>query len=100
MFDSYFIAYDQGIIQNLKVHYRRHVLRRRIAAIDAKTDFKFNLFDSLNLLKRAWNEVKPETLKNCFRKAGFQLQVSLIQFLKNKLHFLSPKHFSNFQKLI
>lgn len=65
---------DQGIIQNLKVLYRRHVLRRRIAAIDAKTDFEFNLLNSLNLLKRAWDEVKLETLKNCFQKAGFHIK--------------------------
>lgn len=66
---------DQGIIQNLKVLYRRRVLRRRIAAIDAETDFEFNLLNSLNLLKRAWDEVKPETLNNCFRKAGFCAQL-------------------------
>jgi hypothetical protein len=70
---------DQGVIQNLKVHYRRFFLRRRIAAIDAKNNFDFNLLNSINLLKRAWDKVKPDTLKNCFRKAGFhdQMQVSL-----------------------
>jgi len=67
---------DQGIIKNLKVHYKRFLLRRRINAIDNKTDFEFNLLNALNLLKRAWKEVKQETLANCFRKAGFVIQVS------------------------
>jgi hypothetical protein len=67
---------DQGIIKNLKVHYRRYLLRRRINAIDNKVDFEFNLLNALYLLKRAWNEVKQETLANCFRKAGFVIGVS------------------------
>jgi hypothetical protein len=74
---------DQGIIQNLKVNYRRLFLRRRIAFIDAKKEFQFNLLDSINLLNFAWKKVKPETLKNCFRKAGFhaQLAVSFLIFI-------------------
>lgn len=67
---------DQGIIKNLKVHYRRFLLRRRINAIDNKVDFEFNLLNALNLLNRAWKEVKEETLANCFRKAGFVIEVS------------------------
>ena len=69
---------DQGIIQNLKVHYRRFLLRRRITSIDNKTDFKIDLLDALHFLDRAWNSVKPETLSNCFRKAGFSIEVNLI----------------------
>lgn len=68
---------DQGVIQNLKVHYRQLFLRRRITAIDAKADFEFNLLNSINLLHRAWRHVKPETLKNCFRKAGFHAQMEV-----------------------
>jgi len=67
---------DQGIIENLKVHYRRFLLRRRLASIDNKTEFQFNLLDALHLLDRSWNAVKPETLSNCFRKAGFFIEVS------------------------
>uniref|UniRef100_A0A914C297 DDE-1 domain-containing protein n=1 Tax=Acrobeloides nanus TaxID=290746 RepID=A0A914C297_9BILA len=62
---------DQGIIQNLKVHYRKHLIRRRIAAIDSGMDFTFNLLDSIFLLQRAWNAVTSTTISNCFRKAGF-----------------------------
>jgi len=62
---------DQGIIQNLKVYYRKRLLRRRILAIDSKSDFSLNLLNSIHLLKQAWDDVKPTTLANCFRKAGF-----------------------------
>uniref|UniRef100_A0A914VZL2 HTH CENPB-type domain-containing protein n=1 Tax=Plectus sambesii TaxID=2011161 RepID=A0A914VZL2_9BILA len=62
---------DQGIIQNLKVHYRRFLLRERIKAIDEKKDFLINLLNALHLLRRAWDDVKPETVHNCFRKAAF-----------------------------
>jgi len=69
---------DQGIIQNLKVRYRRFLLRRRIASIDQKVLFELNLLNSLNILNRAWNEVTSETLSNCFRKAEFVIEVSLM----------------------
>lgn len=67
---------DMGIIKNLKVHYKRFLLRRRIDAIDNKVEFEFNLLNALNLLKRSWKEIKQETLANCFRKAGFVIEVS------------------------
>lgn len=72
----------------MKVHYRRHVIRRRIAAIDSKTEFEFNLLDSINLLKRAWKEVKPETLKNCFRKAGFHVEEEVNIIMCSNVHVL------------
>lgn len=62
---------DQGIIQNLKVHYRKRLLRRRILAIDSQTEFSFNLLNAVCLLKRVWGDVAPTTLVNCFKKAGF-----------------------------
>lgn len=68
---------DQGIIQNLKVRYRRFLLRERIAAFDSKTDFKMDLLKALQFLRRSWSDVKPETLANCFRKAGFVKNVEV-----------------------
>lgn len=60
---------DQGIIQNLRSTIV--VLSSVPAAIDSNTEFEFNLLDALNVLSRAWNEVKLETLRNCFQNAGF-----------------------------
>lgn len=62
---------DQGIIQNLKVHYRKLLLRQRILAIDSGTEFSFNLLDSVYLLRQAWNNVTATTISNCFRHAKF-----------------------------
>jgi len=76
---------DQGIIQNLKVHYRKRLLRRRILAIDSKSDFSFTLLNAVCLLKQAWDDVTLTTLANCFRKAGFVFndQVKWNNFIVN-----------------
>ena len=65
---------DQGIIQNLKVHYRGLVLRRYIAEVEAGTNSSYNisLLDATRYLVRAWDMVTPTTIANCFRKAGFR----------------------------
>ena len=62
---------DQGIIQNLKVHYRKLLLRQRILAIDSGTEFSFNLLDAVHLLRQAWDNVTASTISNCFRHANF-----------------------------
>ena len=62
---------DQGIIQNLKVHYRKYLLREHIRMIDAGKSFCPTLLEALRILKRAWDDVKPETIRNCFKEAGF-----------------------------
>uniref|UniRef100_A0A915DEH2 DDE-1 domain-containing protein n=1 Tax=Ditylenchus dipsaci TaxID=166011 RepID=A0A915DEH2_9BILA len=64
---------DQGIIQNLKAHYRRFLLRDRIKAIDSKQDFLFNLLNALHCLRKSWGEVKSSTIANCFRHAAFKI---------------------------
>uniref|UniRef100_A0A915EM16 DDE-1 domain-containing protein n=1 Tax=Ditylenchus dipsaci TaxID=166011 RepID=A0A915EM16_9BILA len=38
---------------------------------DQKQDYLFNLLNALHLLRKAWEGVKPETIKNCFRHAAF-----------------------------
>lgn len=62
---------DQGIIQNLKIHYKRFLLRRKIESIDNKQTFNFNLLDALFTLQRSWEAVTTKTIKNCFGKAQF-----------------------------
>jgi hypothetical protein len=53
------------------VHYRRFLLRERIKAVDENKDILVNLLGALHLLRKAWNEVKPETITNCIRHAKF-----------------------------
>jgi hypothetical protein len=64
---------DQGIIQSLKCRYRKNLLRRRLAAMEANRDFRscFTLLDALHCLKDAWTGVEEEAIQRCFKKAGF-----------------------------
>jgi hypothetical protein len=98
---------DQGIIQNLKVHYRKRVLVKFIAAIDKDTTPNINLLDALHLLSQAWNCVTPSTIANCFRHAGFAQSDSLpieedfdiednIPLAKLRQHGLNPEILEKF----
>ena len=41
----------------------------RIAEIEAGKDYKLGLLTAVHLLRRAWEQVTEETIKNCFRHA-------------------------------
>jgi len=68
---------DQGVINNLKVHYRKLLLKKLLASLDDRianrgdNAFPFTLLDALHCLSRAWSFVKPETVFGCFHHAGF-----------------------------
>jgi DDE superfamily endonuclease len=66
---------DLGIIRCLKHHYRHELVLKRIDQIDnklPKTDV--NILEAINIVAYAWhNKVKPETIANCFHKAGFRV---------------------------
>jgi transposase-like protein len=63
---------DQGVIQNLKVHYRKLIITRQLACIDSNTDFVLSVLDAMYLMRQAWDNVKAQTVGNCFRHAGFK----------------------------
>ncbi|GFO28913.1 tigger transposable element-derived protein [Plakobranchus ocellatus] len=70
---------DMGIINNVKCHYRGTLLKRLIDYIDEDNDFnnfKLTLLDAAIILKQAWEKVVPATIRNCFKKAGFQASES------------------------
>ncbi|XP_067653231.1 tigger transposable element-derived protein 4-like [Haliotis asinina] len=62
---------DQGIIHNLKVHYRKHVTAKYLAAIENKTETTVSVLEALRFLQLAWESVSQTTIRNCFRHAGF-----------------------------
>ena len=69
---------DQGIIRNLKALYRRQVVKKMIEDIDGQQGLsanelarKLTLLDAIHMLAKAWSNVKEETIKNCYKKAGF-----------------------------
>ncbi|XP_062622348.1 tigger transposable element-derived protein 4-like [Saccostrea cucullata] len=62
---------DQGIIQNLKVHYRKLVILRQLKAIENQTELTISVLDAMRMLNQAWAKVSEKTIQNCFRHANF-----------------------------
>lgn len=65
---------DQGIIYNMKTHYRKLMVKRLIQAIDSGCSmaaFKITLLEAMQMLRVAWDSVKMTTIVNCFKKGGF-----------------------------
>ena len=44
---------DQGVIQNLEVHYRKRVVLRQLSAIDNKHEFSISVLCALRLLQQS-----------------------------------------------
>lgn len=62
---------DQGIIKNLKVHYRSRLLSRVVLCHEQGTKYKADLLPALYILADAWKAVKESAIANSFRHAGF-----------------------------
>lgn len=72
---------DAGIIQAVKMNYRKTFLRNVL--IDMERDQtatgpelakSVDLLDAVLWLKKAWRQLKPETITKCFLKCGFSQQ--------------------------
>lgn len=67
---------DAGIIRNMKMHYRKLLVRHVLFQMDTATcatDLakKVNVLDAILWLKTAWDSVQPATIQKCFSKCGF-----------------------------
>lgn len=63
---------DQGIINSLKVHFRKALVIRLIEELDTNAKKSINVLDAIHLIDRAWKcGVTQECIRNCFRHAGF-----------------------------
>lgn len=67
---------DQGIIRSFKSFYRKMIISKQILHLEcglSLKDFskKVDILGALNMVKTAWTNVTAETIRNCFRKAGF-----------------------------
>ena len=69
---------DQGIIKNLKGHYRSKLATRLISELDSDSSLQMkdlakniSLLDAIYLLDEAWQAVKETTISNCYRHSGF-----------------------------
>lgn len=72
---------DQGVIQNLKLIYRRKLVQKRIDALDTRVTFKHNLWEAMVMLNQAWQSVQKATIANCFKKAGFSRATEEVEIL-------------------
>jgi len=64
---------DMGIIQNLKVHYRKRLLCKMIAAVEDENTaaLSIDIFQATFWAREAWEDVTSVTIRNCFIKAEF-----------------------------
>lgn len=62
---------DQGIIKNLKHFYRGLLVENILSGEGNALKIKLDILEASRMCKQAWDKVKPETIKNCFKKAGF-----------------------------
>ncbi|RNA33139.1 tigger transposable element-derived 6-like [Brachionus plicatilis] len=60
------------MIHSFKVKCRTNVAREKLHAIEYGSEIPtIDIFFSIYKIKRAWDGVSPSTIRNCFRKAGF-----------------------------
>ena len=83
---------DQGIIKNLKGHYRKELCSRILQTIDtqitSQSDLEaqsmekharsISLLDAIHMVAEAWTSVKPTTIYNCYAKCGFVRSQTLV----------------------
>ncbi|KAH9374242.1 hypothetical protein HPB48_005562 [Haemaphysalis longicornis] len=62
---------DQGVVKNLKLHYRLHLLNRVLLCVDSDKSYAVDVLSAISILSDAWREVTQDTIRNCFRHAGF-----------------------------
>lgn len=63
---------DQGIINSLKVYFRKALVIRLIEELDTNVKKKINVLDAIHFIDRAWKcGVTQECIRNCFKHAGF-----------------------------
>nr|XP_042911118.1 tigger transposable element-derived protein 6-like [Parasteatoda tepidariorum] len=70
---------DQGIIRSFKARYRKQVIQEVLRFLEEATPEesllsvykKINLLTAMHFVKRVWDSVPMEVVKNCFKKAQF-----------------------------
>ena len=80
---------DAGIIKNMKVLYKKRLVKQRLICLEDNSKFSWSLLDALYALKVAWQDVKPSTIQNWFRKTSFVIEEhpSIIEETANATEF-------------
>ena len=73
---------DQGIIQTVKLKYRKRQLQRLLRELEKDPDItgpevakKIHVLDAIQWLDASWNETAAETITKCFKHCGFKTRV-------------------------
>lgn len=62
---------NQGVIRDLKAHYRSKAVQMYITAIENNRPIpNLSTLVAVDMLVAAWDKVMPGTINNCFRAAG------------------------------
>uniref|UniRef100_A0A3B3QEJ7 HTH CENPB-type domain-containing protein n=1 Tax=Paramormyrops kingsleyae TaxID=1676925 RepID=A0A3B3QEJ7_9TELE len=70
---------DQGIIQVLKVYYRKMLMRQYLLPDEKKAQYTPSLLDAMNFLRSAWNNVKKETITNCWMHSATEELAEVVE---------------------
>lgn len=62
---------DQGVIRNIKAHYRNQLVLKMIEDIENQIESKVTVLDAIIMLDKAWRNVTSTGIANCLRHAGF-----------------------------
>ncbi|XP_052260449.1 tigger transposable element-derived protein 4-like [Dreissena polymorpha] len=72
---------DQGVIKNLKIHYRKRVVSKKLVAIENNNTVVITVLDAMFMLREAWDRVTPATIAYCYKHAGFSADPTAINEL-------------------
>ena len=82
---------DAGIIQSFKYKYRKKLMRFVIArpkddVLASEITKQVDVLQAIEWIAKAWGEVSVDTIKNCFKKCGFDEN-------SNKMMLMTMKKF-------
>jgi hypothetical protein len=61
---------DQGIAQNAKVHFRKHLVQRMLINIQKKLSTEITALQGLQMITGRWWNVNRQRIRDCWRKSG------------------------------
>ena len=71
---------DAGIIQTIKLKYRKRMVRHLLGRMDenetaSQLAKQISMLDAVQWIQKAWQEVKESTIRKCYKKCGFSVDV-------------------------
>ena len=68
---------DQGVIQSMKAHYRRRIVRLCIKSLNEDKSLpKITILQAMKNLVLSWNAVSEETIVSCFKEPNISYSSS------------------------